>query len=255
MILPYSKNYSLLRHIALTSTLFFMAGLGAIFLNCLSATIANNWTHNLEYSQSLTVSNQNQVPNNTKNQDNLEAYFSRFSTAQQIEKQRLREQFNIIKNRAITHLQITIDYYRWLFIAISIASISGVIAGICLFYISKEGWEKANNYVINVFIVCSGLALFTGSLPQIFQQEKNAQDNTKLYLEYINLENEVLTSLALDVNAKFSKISTTETTLQKLIRDTQIKLFELNAITVGFDSNSITNFENIDFLNQLQDKD
>jgi hypothetical protein len=128
-----------------------------------------------------------------------------------------------------------------LFINLSLSAVSSGLAGLCLLYLSKEGWEKAEKYIVHLFVLSSGFAIFCGSLPLIFQIQKSAEDNTRIYLGYINLKNQVLTELALQTKIPKSSNSSINslTSLQNIIQQTNLELVKLNALTVGFNPNSV----------------
>lgn len=112
------------------------------------------------------------------------------------EKTRLYQQFQEIQLRIQRHSAVMIYFYKQYYISISMTYALGLVAGICLFFISKVGWKDANHGLINIFIVTSSAALFYGQLPGIFKQDTNMAANRNLYLDYIALKNEVLSYAA-----------------------------------------------------------
>lgn len=155
------------RHFFLSLVLIFLAGCGVFASERCGEYIATSWTRNLkkEFLDRTTTPDWKSFIA----QQNLQA--------SEAEKKRLETQIKIIEYRAISSLIMAKDFYKWLFATIMVFSISIIIASVCLFYISKEGWKAANNYVINVFTVFSGIALLSGSIPLVFQYESNAQKN------------------------------------------------------------------------------
>ena len=137
------------------------------------------------------------------------------------------------------------DFYKWLFATIMLFSISIIIASVCLFYISKEGWKAANNYVINVFTVFSGIALLSGSIPLVFQYENNAQKNLGMLVNYINLRNHIITNIAITTNLEGKSI-----TLKDIVVSTEMALTEYNQLSIKLDTNSMLNSQQI--INKLE---
>ena len=87
-------------------------------------------------------------------------------------------------------------FYKQYFISISLSSTLDLIAGICVFFVSKVGWEKSNNAVINIFFITAGAAILYQKLPELFQQGINLTSNKNLYLQYLDLRNKTLSYIA-----------------------------------------------------------
>lgn len=217
------KQEPIITHVILTLSLLALSAItagGLFFVG--SKSIAQSWTKPLTSSPDL--------------EQRLESYLKKFSSFAS-EKQRIKEEVKQISLRTELHKTIATDYYRWLFVALPLTSGAAIISGISLFYISKEGWEKANNYIINIFISSSAIALYVGSMPVIFKIEDNAKANAGFFILYNNLENQVLTRLAtLQQN---SNQKTDREKLQSIINDTEAKIEELNKFSIVFDANSI----------------
>jgi hypothetical protein len=160
------------------------------------------------------------------------------------EKQRIREQIEIILTKKRQNKNIATDYYKWIFVVLPITSGAAIVSGISLFFISKEGWNQANSYIITVFITASTIALLVGSLSVIFKMQENAGRHIESFVAYENLYQQILTRLA--------TISTTPVRgspadaspsvsqqLQTLITDTNALLLTYNKILINFDSSSI----------------
>lgn len=221
-VINFLKQEPIITHVILTLSLLTLSAItagGLFFVG--SKSIAQSWTKPLTSSPDL--------------EHRLESYLKNFS-AFASEKQRIKEEVKHISLRTELHKTIATDYYRWLFVALSLTSSAAVISGISLFYISKEGWGKANNYIINIFVSSSAIALYVGSMPVIFKIEDNAKANAGFFILYNNLENEILTRLAIQPS---SNQKTDREKLQSIINDTEAKIEELNKFSIVFDANSI----------------
>ncbi len=218
------------RHFFLSLLLIFLAGCGVFASERCGEYIATSWTRNLkkEFVDQTATSNWTKFIA----QDKLEA--------SEAEKNRLKTQIQIIEYRAMSSLMMAKDFYKWLFTTIMLFSISIIIASVCLFYISKEGWKVANNYIINVFTVFSGIALFSGSIPFVFQYENNAQKNLEMLVNYINLRNQVITSTAITANLDGKSL-----TLEDIVISTEMALAEYNQLSIKLDTNSMLNSQQI----------
>lgn len=153
------------------------------------------------------------------------------------EKARLADQFQEIELRAARHAKIMGFFYKQYYISLSMIVGAAGMASICLFFISKSGWERINNAVINLFISSSAVILFYGNLMFVFKQDENLRGNQELYLSYISLREEVLSYWA-----------TRQTNMGEALDPAQFihyldnKMQTLNRIQLGFDSPQISTF-------------
>lgn len=120
----------------------------------------------------------------------LQGDIQRFSTQKDIEfsskfdsydkklKNRLQTQFDNIRERAKTHQTIMIYYYSRYYMAITMATVTGIVAALMMMIISKNGWENTNNYIVAIFLTTSGIATYFASFPTIFEQKNNIEQNT-----------------------------------------------------------------------------
>jgi hypothetical protein len=119
-------------------------------------------------------------------------YSSNFDSDDEFKKKRLQEQFNRIRDREKTHLNIMIYFYERYYMAISISAIAGIIAAVALLFISKSGWSNANTYVVTVFLVTSSTSAYFGAFPTLFEQKKNIDNNKSIYKIHAGMEQQVL---------------------------------------------------------------
>jgi hypothetical protein len=176
----------------------------------------------------------------------LKAYSNNLK-ATEIEKQRILEQINKLQVRQKVHINVVKFFYIEYYISISMASISAVIAAICLLLISKVGWEEAKNPTVNIFIVSSASVILFSTFIFMFKQESNITENKKLYLAYAALEDRVISYLV--TNEFFVNKGSSEP--QKITKPAQViqtidsELATLNNITIGFDSTKIPNYQDL----------
>lgn len=111
---------------------------------------------------------------------------------------------------------------------------SGAIAVICLFFISKEGWEKINNAVINVFVISSGIVLFYGNLSLTFKQEDNIKNSHAIYLSCLSIRNELLSYLATKQNVRGIAESP-----ESFVHYLDKKLMSISLIQLGFNPSQL----------------
>lgn len=164
------------------------------------------------------------------------------------QKVRLMDQYNQIQSRIEKHAAIMGFFYRQYYISLSMICGGSMIASICLFFISKCGWDRVNNALINIFIVSSGTIIFYGNISLAFKQEDNIRDNQTMYLSYFSLRNEMLSYWATQQANTGEEIPPT-----KFIHYMDGKLQELSQIRLGFDATRITTLgEQIKQLNSSE---
>ena len=162
------------------------------------------------------------------------------------EKMRLAEQLNQVELRINRYSAMMVFFYKHYYISISLTSASALVAGICLFFISKKGWQDANNALINVFIITSGAVIFFGDLPGIFRHNDNSAASRDSYLQHISLRNQVRSYLATGATVgedpeKPNEFSRPETS--RFILYVDQKLSELHKIPLGFDPTGIKDIQ------------
>ncbi|HAZ46872.1 MAG TPA: hypothetical protein DCZ55_21060 [Cyanobacteria bacterium UBA11371] len=176
-------------------------------------------------------------------QEELSALPSQRLVGTAAEKTRLDEQFKEIQLRIQRHSAVMSYFYKQYYISISMTYALGLLAGICLFFISKVGWKDANKGLINVFIITSSAALFYRQLPGIFRQDTNMAANRNLYLDYISLKNEVLSYAATGgIAGRDGNNTNSFTTINPKIFIYYVdqKLAKLNQIPIDFDITRVT---------------
>ena len=158
-------------------------------------------------------------------------------------KARLSEQFDEIQLRIKSHSAVMVFFYKQYYISGSMSLTLGLFAAFCGFLISRDGWEKANNGLINAFLVTSTFVFFYNQLPVIFKQDSNIAGNRTLYLEYIALRNEILSYAA--TNWTISKEAKnldqfTEVDIKQFIHKVDTRMAELNQVAIDFDLTRVT---------------
>jgi len=215
------------RHGLLSVALLVVAIAAGNLLNFQANRVAQRWTEGLKYAESSPTTAVN-------DKENLQMYLDAFEGSTPAERDRIQVQLSQIERRATAYARITIFFYTRLFAAIALASATGIVSALCLFYISKVGWDRANNYIINIFVVSSAITVFVGAFPVIFQQEANVQKNARLYMSYLDLENQILTALATQKNERGEALD-----LGSILVSSDQKMAELNIESIGFDAEAI----------------
>lgn len=219
-----NQQPTLLGHFLITSGLLILIGVGYFSMNWYADTIVKEWQGPKEELPRLG--------------EDLKPTTS--------DKARLAEQVNEIQLRINRYSAVMIFFYKRYYISISLTTVSALVAGICLFFISKVGWKTANNALINIFVVTSSAVIFFGDLPGVFKHDENLTANRDLYLEHISLRNEVRSYLATGGTvggnpANPDAFSITEAS--RFIHYVDKRMAELNKIPIDFDATRITGIE------------
>ena len=119
-----------------------------------------------------------------------------FEDADADQEARLQAQYEVVRSRALLHLKVMTYFYSRQYMAVTMATILGLTAGLALIFISKTGWAKANTYLLTVFVVTAVSAAFFAAFPALFQQQKNIDDNRDLYIAYTALEQRLVSYAA-----------------------------------------------------------
>ncbi len=150
------------------------------------------------------------------------------------EKNRLLEQLKQIEILSEKHAKIMGFFYKQYYISLSMMVSCAAIAALSLFFISKSGWERVNNAIINVFIVASGVLIFYGNISLAFQQKDNLEASQTIYINYLSLRNEYLSYLATG-----ETISSNKLTPDEFIHYIDKQMNNVSFIRLGFDPKSI----------------
>ncbi|PSB01557.1 hypothetical protein [Merismopedia glauca] len=94
-------------------------------------------------------------------------------------------------------------FYKQYFISLAIGSGAALVSLLCIFFVSKEGWEKTNNALINVGVTSFVTTLFFLNTSQIFQHSENLKVSQDLYANYTTLNNQLRSSLSSGVIGNF----------------------------------------------------
>lgn len=221
---------------------------GTLFLSWFGAKQADKWTEGLRYAP---TSKQISTQVSSEEAKRLQAYIGKIPNATLEEKTRLFNQLKEIESRAKSHISVARAFYIWNYQSISIATVSSIIVAISLFFLSRQGWDRANRYVVNIFIVSFGIAGVVTLFPALFKQEENISNNTRTYLAYIALDDRVNTYIATKRFTGIKPANTNNTApieltnIKDVIRSVDDELATLNNIYIGFDATKIPNYRQL----------
>jgi hypothetical protein len=118
----------------------------------------------------------------------IENNSSFFKNPTTLEQSRLNQQFEQIQDLTSKNCKIMAFFYKQYFICLSIGGVAALVTFLCVFFLSKEGWEKSNNALINLTITAFGVTTLYLNITQVFQQEKNLKTSQDLYSNYSALK-------------------------------------------------------------------
>jgi hypothetical protein len=162
---------------------------------------------------------------------------SGISQASDEEKGRLRGQYQEVRERMKHHLSVLKLFCVTSYTTILMTGFLGAVAAIMLLFITIDGWKTSNQYVRNLFLIATVSATFCAAFPSLFQQQRNIDENKRLYLAYVALTNEICT-YATTGAANNDKVLTPKL----FIRSVDQELKALNNIAVGFDASKLPDF-------------
>ncbi|MEM8639194.1 MAG: hypothetical protein AAGG51_10315 [Cyanobacteria bacterium P01_G01_bin.54] len=175
------------------------------------------------------------------NQKRIDTLLQDFDAEPQL-KQRLRSQFLRLQTRALIHSDVAAFFYGRSFVTLSIVSVSGIIALLCLFFISKDGWDDSSTLLLNLFVLAAGTVVLYGNLSIFLQYEANSQENIQVYTACINLREEFLSYLVTQQSRSGNTLTPTE-----FIHYIDLQFELLNGITLNFDNQKL-----LDYTNQFE---
>jgi hypothetical protein len=112
------------------------------------------------------------------------------------QKRRLEEQLKELERGMRTACRVGIFYYTNRNATLTIGTAAGIVALGSLALISRQGWEKSSNVLINIGIT-SGLVLSSAwTFGQLYGQSQNLESFSTKYVVAYALLNSVATSLA-----------------------------------------------------------
>ena len=156
-------------------------------------------------------------------------------TPDKAESARLKDQLQIIRDRAKHHGNVMAFFYVNYFVSIVMVMTAGLLVAITLFFIAQAGWTGCNSYVKAAFIVGSAFVAFYGLFPPVFQQQKNITDNKELFLHYKSLENEVVSYPITLLTLQGDSI-----TPKQFINHVDAEMDRLGDIALGFDITKVS---------------
>ena len=106
-------------------------------------------------------------------------------------KARLMEQLDESIALSDRHLDVLIDLAKIQFISIWMSSLTFIVSGICIYKISKDGWEKTNNILFNIFIMTIVIGLVYQRTLKFLKINTNVKSNFEMHRHYYTVENEI----------------------------------------------------------------
>jgi len=153
------------------------------------------------------------------------------------EKGRLSGQYKEIRARMEHHLSVLKLFYVTSYTTILMTGVLTAVAAIMLLFITMYGWTSSNQYVRNVFLMATASATFCAAFPSMFQQQRNIDENTRLYLEYVGLTNEMCSYATTRLTSDEPAVGP-----DAFIVSVDKRLKVLNKIAVGFDVSKVPDF-------------
>lgn len=159
---------------------------------------------------------------------------------------RIKEIYKIIMIRRHVHSEVMALFYARYFATLYIISITGLSSSLALLTISKNGWEKCSSYILNVFIISTGVVILYGNLMLSLDYQNNITTNENIALIYGRIIEEILSYLATEENKVGESL-----TMAEFIHYLDREIAAVSDITLDFSNEqSIKEYERVqDSLN------
>ncbi|AOX00745.1 hypothetical protein BJP34_16000 [Moorena producens PAL-8-15-08-1] len=213
---PKFWSKPLIGHIAITSVLVLLITVGVIFLYSLGNYQTQKWL----LPPTETV-----------------AYTETIPDAAPLEQERIGAQIQEIQARDQRHFKMMTFFYNNYYMSKLMTYGTAIVAGICLLFIIRSGWNSTHPYVINIFVVVSASAILFGNLPGLFRYEDSIVNNKQLYLNYASLKNEVSSYLVTGQDIDGNPIE-----MKYFINHIDKELSRLNRLPIGFERTRLLDY-------------
>lgn len=233
------KNPTLLGHVLLSMGLVSCFLVGDLLVSQFAIQKQKQWLAVPDPRVKVAVSNGNLYYYNPNDliKKMLEGHQVTEKNKAAQQKETLKIYYLNITSRRFVHSDVLSHCYARTFVTITLVTFSAFLASLCLFFISRVGWERVNNTLINIFMICAGVVVMYGGLALSLNYEKNVKENEKLYVAYTNLENETLNFLATGRSREGQPVSTSD-----YIVYLNKRLEELSTISLNFNTSEILKY-------------
>lgn len=249
------KKWFALSLSTLLTVLFFLICQGAFWFY--SDYKAQRWGYNLRYYNALSLEDNGSPIAYGEINPSIKDYLQDYKSNEP-QKTRIIEQLTTISDRAKTHLRAAKDLYIWSTSILVTSTLASIITGLCLLHITRRGWDDASVRVIGIFVASSATLALGSSVPLLFKYEQNIKSNTQLYVNYVNLEDKVLTVLTAkkfidseihnqtnNENSASPQSEQDEVTLDKIIISTHNSIQRLHSINYEINLQGVPSLEEI----------
>lgn len=162
-------------------------------------------------------------------------------------KERLVTQLGQVKKWAYHHKNVFTFLYGRYLMSIYMIMFSGLIAGLALIFVSKQGWENTNRYILNIFMIFSAAALYYTQFPVVFQQQENITGNQSAYMKYLALERDIKSYIVTGKTRIYlpesEEIKVKQLSLNDFILRVDTRMERLNKFYMGFDPTRISDYK------------
>lgn len=225
------KNPTLLGHVVLSASLLASFVVADVALSKIGEQKQKKWMSIPDPRAEITL-DQNSLyaydPNKV-----IEKMLTKIKLTEQ-EREVLRVYYLHIAARTFVHSDVFSYCSLRSFVTTKIIAAASIITTLCLFFISRVGWERANNSVINIFMIASTIIAFYGTISVSLNYEENAKANRQLFTSYSNLGRETLRFLSTQKSRDGQAMTASD-----FITYLDIKLEELSEVALEFNTDQI----------------
>lgn len=153
---------------------------------------------------------------------------------------------NIIQNHKQQHEITFLKLYMYQYVSMKFFIIFSILSALTVFVITHSGWQHTSSYVKTLFLIFTAITSFFGLSLTTFDQKDGIHRNGQAFINYDNLQKQLVNYCATGTNIEGDSISYT-----KLYSGVMKKAAELHDFYLDFDKKKI---DTKDLFNYKKDK-
>ncbi|WP_046743164.1 hypothetical protein [Kordia zhangzhouensis] len=141
---------------------------------------------------------------------------------------------NIIQNHKEQHETTFLKLYTYQFVSMKLFLIFSILSALTIFVITHSGWKNTTNYVKALFLFFTAISSLFGLSLSSFDQKVGIHRNGKAFINYDNLQKQLVNYCATGANIEGDSIS-----FVKLHAGIMKKTTELHDFYLDFDKTEL----------------
>jgi len=117
---------------------------------------------------------------------------------------------NVIQNHKQQHETTFLKLYMYHFVSLKFFIIFSILSALTVFVITHSGWQNTSSYVKTLFLIFTAITSFFGLSLSTFDQKDGIHRNGQAYINYDNLQKQLVNYCATNANIEGDSISFTK---------------------------------------------